>query len=753
MPLDPIVFPQQSGGLFQSTPPTALNIQFSPPELFFNWLMNYPAPGDFNSKVIFPDYAATDDYAEFTDWKLNVVMNHFYYYFGESSAVPFCQVEGDYESEGSLGVLADGFYTKDLTFSFANLNLLSEGQYYAKAVTTISAINPATGLRETVSSKTLNIEFLAKAFNVEIPLNVAYDGKSYDIDGELTPLVFNYHLGSAVPSGKDLFYFSSAAFSGIYLVAPTILNISDPIITTTYTGLNSHFSKLLVQFGAGISGLAIGTYDYTIVLGFAGFGSPDKTITVPITLNVLAESTGSFEFIPDELSFEVTSGGIGPITQSFMLISDAAWSVVSEIPSWLLLSSYNGVGSNQITASVIFFADLLPGTYNYNLIVSNGMDTITLPISLLVKPFLTHPFDPAKLYFSMDEDYIEVNSESSGTYVQFEISIKVFKYSNFEPVEYNRSHNLALLNGSGKLHIGSIVHALFEEVQSLEDVVPLTDINFVLPNYLPAEIEITYEEKRYIEPELAPVLPSGQIATFKMIKGFKPFITQNNLCLLSVAQQDTIRITRNSILSCCFVHFGIPRVIVKRNNITIEDLYIFPSPGQSGSQKVLFTYFRYNNDFQVGDLIEVLVVYGTEIRTTRYLVFPDGLESTHVLYENSNGVVEAYELTGRRRTPVSYDFTQKRVSKTLYEFEKKSHTKVAQSMLVNSGKLEANDYKIINEIIKSENVWISLNGKDQWLKVDSITSKIITEDTNIPDDGYEIEFNILENSNDKIYPN
>ena len=67
MPVDPIVFPQQSGGLFQSTPPTALNIQFSPPELFFNWLMNYPAPGDFISKVIFPDYSDSDEYAAFTD--------------------------------------------------------------------------------------------------------------------------------------------------------------------------------------------------------------------------------------------------------------------------------------------------------------------------------------------------------------------------------------------------------------------------------------------------------------------------------------------------------------------------------------------------------------------------------------------------------------------------------------------------------------------------------------------------------------
>ncbi|MFN7015224.1 MAG: hypothetical protein ACK4ON_13240, partial [Bacteroidia bacterium] len=182
MPVPPIVIAEQSGGTFSTNSSNALNIQFSPPELFFAWIMSYPFPADFQSTVKFPNYADSDEYSAFTDWKLNVAMNHFYYYFfSETASVPFCEVEGDFNYEGSLGVLADGFYTKTLNFQFVNLNLLSEGQYYAKAVTTISAINPTTGLRETISEKTLNIELSPRPFNLVTPLQVAYEGKSYDL--------------------------------------------------------------------------------------------------------------------------------------------------------------------------------------------------------------------------------------------------------------------------------------------------------------------------------------------------------------------------------------------------------------------------------------------------------------------------------------------------------------------------------------------------------------------------------------------
>jgi hypothetical protein len=60
---------------------------------------------------------------------------------------------------------------------------------------------------------------------------------------------------------------------------------------------------------------------------------------------------------------------------------------------------------------------------------------------------------------------------------------------------------------------------------------------------------------------------------FKMAKGFKPFMTENQLALLTVAQQEITRITPQSFVGTSFVLF-LPRVIVKKNNAVIDDFEI-----------------------------------------------------------------------------------------------------------------------------------------------------------------------------------
>jgi hypothetical protein len=42
-----------------------------------------------------------------------------------------------------------------------------------------------------------------------------------------------------------------------------------------------------------------------------------------------------------------------------------------------------------------------------------------------------------------------------------------------------------------------------------------------------------------------------------MAKGFKPFMTENQLALLTVAQQEITRITPQSFVGTSFVYFGL----------------------------------------------------------------------------------------------------------------------------------------------------------------------------------------------------
>jgi hypothetical protein len=70
-----------------------------------------------------------------------------------------------------------------------------------------------------------------------------------------------------------------------------------------------------------------------------------------------------------------------------------------------------------------------------------------------------------------------------------------------------------------------------------------------------------------------PGLVSGVIPMFKMAKGFKPFMTENQLALLTVAQQELLELLLNHSLGH-HLYFGTPRVIVKKNNAVIDDFEI-----------------------------------------------------------------------------------------------------------------------------------------------------------------------------------
>jgi hypothetical protein len=76
---------------------------------------------------------------------------------------------------------------------------------------------------------------------------------------------------------------------------------------------------------------------------------------------------------------------------------------------------------------------------------------------------------------------------------------------------------------------------------------------------------------------------------FKMAKGFKPFMTENQLALLT-AQQEITRITPQSFVGTSFVYFGTPRVIVKKNNAVIDDFEI--EEADADRNFFLFPFFR-----------------------------------------------------------------------------------------------------------------------------------------------------------------
>lgn len=497
----------------------------------------------------------------------------------------------------------------------------------------------------------------------------------------------------------------------------------------------------------GAEGTGIGTVTITATFPNAFFEVVSNTslVTVTITNEVSLDPVSSVA--PLLLDFQVVKAIDEAPAKQVAINALEPWSIATLLPAWLELSALSGAANTVLDVSPVNYAALASGLYETAFDVVIGADTFTVAVSLTVSNFLTNPFAPGKLYFTQQLDYLAFDSETPGTYIDFNIEIKVFQINTYEPIIYTRSYKFPLFQGKGNFHIGTIVHELFEEIKALADFVPNLKTNYTKTQYRPAEITVSFEEKTF--GETVEGLVSSTIPMFKMAKGHKPFTTENQLALLTVAQQEITRITPNSFVGTSFVYFGTPRVIVKKNNVVIDDFEI----EEEDPDKVIFSYFRFVNDVKPGDSLELIIVNELETRTQRFLVFQKGMECTYFFFENDNQMLEPFEFTGRRRVNSTLKNSVSTSFKDLYSYESKVNSSINQSFVVNTGNLTKTDHRMITALLASTKVWCSFdNPEGPYFRVDATTSKINNQDTATNEESFEIEFNILENANASIYP-
>jgi hypothetical protein len=477
--------------------------------------------------------------------------------------------------------------------------------------------------------------------------------------------------------------------------------------------------------------------------------SGDSNIIVTITNEVYVPTDP--EPIPNSvtpkfLNFSVINAVPNAPSKGFEIIATGAWTITSILPDWIQIIQLSGTGNATSLVTPVNYFLLLPGEYTHDLIITIGTETFHVFITLTVVGFIKNPFLAGNLYFTKEPDYLSIKSTNSSTYVRFTIDIKVFKINTLEHLIFNRVYDFPLFKMEGDFHIGTIVHDLLEEIYSLKDYVPSLKTNYLKSQYRPAEISVIFEEKSYLDTTIK--LSSGSLSMFKMAKGYKPFLTDSQLGLLTVVQQEVIRISPKSVLSTSFVSFGASKLIIKKNNKIIEEIQLNKVDNQ-----VIYSYYRFVNDVKPGDSIDFIILKDRETRSQRFLVFPYGPESTFFFFENSNGLIESYEFTGRRRVNSTLKHVTTRKMKNLNSFEKKVKTDNIQSMIVNTGQLLKTDHRIIIAILSSSNVWCSFdNPEGPYFLVDGISTKLQNQDTDTNEESFDVEFNILENADAFIYP-
>ncbi|UOX35331.1 hypothetical protein LXD69_07370 [Flavobacterium sediminilitoris] len=721
-----IIVSNNAGNLYSTqNSSTIIFWEFTPSPIFkLVWQMGSSLPSVTAIKVKLPAYELISYYANYTDFELNVAMA-----FGSSPQI--IKVEGLFDITTDLGVPQEQnsliFYEKTLNFSFVNFNLLSLGTFFAQADYTLSAINPDTGLREFIIAQ-------AMYFQIQV-VNIATELLEYTWNlNLLNELYFSYYSGGTLPAVRDV---------TVYHNVPFTVAVSDPLLLFAVTA-SINYSLLEISFGPGISSLAVGSYNFQVTLNY-GTGN-SKTFDVQLEV---FDTTDSFFVSTDTIIFEAYRNATLPPSQLVNTISPTVWSVNENLPIWLEASPIQGNGLTDIYLTVSNYNHLPTGSYFFLLEITNETETKTVEITLNLHDFVTHPFLPGKVSFTEALDYLEFNSEEvDPTFIEIDLQIKIFSFNLYEEINYSRQYKLPLYKGLGQFHIGTIVHQLLEEIKDLSEIVPLLEGNYSKVQYAPAEVTVLFNEKKYDSDD---IVRSGSIDLIKFIKGHKPYVADSNLCLLTVKQQEFTRITPKSVIGIGFIHMSNPVIKIIKNGQLQEEYNVLVF--SSSPSKIINSYYHFKNNFKPGDVIEIQISNDFEIRTQRFLVFPEGVSSTYFFFENDNGIIEAFEFTGRMKINNSYTHVTNKVFSNLFEIEQKVHSWNNQSVVVNTGQLLPTDHKIIDAIIRSENVWCSFeNSSGSYFKVDSNTSKMTPSDTFKEDNSFDVEFNILENSDATIYP-
>jgi len=485
-----------------------------------------------------------------------------------------------------------------------------------------------------------------------------------------------------------------------------------------------------------------------ITANFSGavFAIVTNTTTADITITNEVYVPPVNTVLPTPIDFNVVRGIAGAVAKPLNITTLLPWTITGTLPAWLTLPSLSGTGDAVVNATPVNYIDLAVGDYTTTFSVTIDGEVFPITVNLNVSNFIANPFEPGKIHFSQELDYLQFSSNTPATYIDFDIEIKVFKINTYEPIIYNRTYKFPLFQGKGNFHVGTIVHDLFEEIKELADFVPDLKTNYYKSQYRPAEIVVSLEEKTF--GETVPGLISLVMPMFKMVKGHKPFTTEGELTLLTVAQQEITRITPTSFIGTSFIYVGTPRIVVKKNNVIVDDFTI-----SADENKVIYSYFRFIDKLKSGDSIEIIVVNGLETRSSRFLVFQNAVESTYFIFENDNQMPESIEFAGRRRINPNFTHILSKKIKNLHAFESKVKSTIQESFIINTGQLGKSDYRLITALVASPNAWCSFDNPDgPYFKVDATTSKLNTQDTSSTEESFDIEFNLLEDLYASIYP-
>lgn len=466
-----------------------------------------------------------------------------------------------------------------------------------------------------------------------------------------------------------------------------------------------------------------------------------------------ASFASDVEFSPSSISFNHTQGSSLP--SKTISISGDMWKIIGK-PNFILSSTTAGVsittdasgnfqivsGSGNATVKITlgsyydsnneYASTELSGNFEVQKNnVFDGNISYTIQVNKLAD-FFTNPYPTNSKAFTLDNKYFEVFSAATDTYFQFDTTIKVYDFFTNTETIHNLYQKVVLFKGKSKINIGKLIHRLMD--------------NFEAPNnnlyqYKIAEAQIICAEKKQSDNT---IVRSGTTSAIQFVAGISRGITTIGFLDFN------LKMNRVTTKSFAYLNILIPsgnyELRIFKNGSIESSLSLPTSNGKIICKKVTF------ENFNQGDVIDYVldVVGGTSTAIKKsFVVFPEGMYSNILVWENEFLLQSALECTGTTSIKSDIEFQSQKVYEDFVE--KLNHLSSSKEVrfTINTGWLMQSDVDTIESLMRSKRVWLTKGNETIVLRPTG--KSIVNQDSERELIDFTLEFIINRNYDEETY--
>lgn len=506
---------------------------------------------------------------------------------------------------------------------------------------------------------------------------------------------------------------------------------------------------------------------------YAANWNPDDTFEKTIRVN-LYKSSGAV-FTPNVLEFFTVKNIQEAYQINLEIFLPGDWTFTC--PDWM-------INPNPVGNGYQYFYNFYPihssnfevGVYEGQCVLRSATgEEYIIPVKHTVVETVDAGFSEHQINFTRD-NLLSSNIYHSHENMFCRIKTKVggLSYSNGFYAAKEYMYKTGFFENKASIHIGEIVERNVARLTG-QDVYNLLRNTFIMSNtflqtvnslnghfakinyYDPIPVNVKFSIESQTNSDF--IFKEDYFSNIKYLRGRKPEKFRSNSAFL-YPKERSIRITPKSkiILNALLAPMTYKFTVLVNGNQIYEN-------NQMTQGKSTFGFLMKNLKVVEGDIVEVFLRknYYFSVSNSldfnanplvfsqKYLVFPEGKHSNHIIYEDEYGLPQIFELTGDFSFESEYEFTEVENTEDLIRVIRNLESKKKQKFSINTGFIPKSNQIIIDEIIRSGTAWLIGNNTEVLVELRPVSKKMVNSNSDAETYAYDIEFEINPTHDLQVY--